>query len=253
MDLFAALKRAVLGKKLAEASITRDQYINSPSPIESELGELFGHRKPTAIFDIGACEGEDSIRYARMFPDASIFAFEPMPGNVEMIHKQLRKYGVDQQVSVFPLALSSSAGPVSFYVSSGSPSHLPNIPEWNYGNKSGSLLAPDAIREHYPWLQFDTTIEVQTETLEYFCDSHGINSIDLIHMDVQGAELDVLRGAGAMLENTRAIWMEVENVPLYEGQPLADEVEAFMAANRFVKIKDTVSSISGDHLYIRQS
>lgn len=72
-------------------------------------------------------------------------------------------------------------------------------------------------------------------------------------MDVQGAELRVLRGAGALLNNVRAIWLEIEKVPLYQGQPLAEEVQGFMGAHGFVKHKDTVSEISGDHLYVRAS
>lgn len=260
-NILFALKRLVFGgfargtrgeNERPVQNITRELYINSPSPIEAELHELFGVNAPHVIFDIGACEGEDSIRYAKMYSGASIFAFEPLPDNVAMIKRQLRDYGFEQQVTIFPVALSDSTGTVSFHVSSGAPYDLPNTDDWNYGNKAGSLLAPEAVCEHYPWLKFDTTIMVQTDTIENFCIANRIGSIDLIHMDVQGAELKVLLGAGPMLANIRAIWMEVERVPLYSRQPLVEEVEAFMDLHNFLKVKDTVTEITGDHLYIKQ-
>jgi 2-O-methyltransferase len=235
----------------AAAPITRDAYIQSPLPIADELRALFSSQEAMVIFDIGACEGEDSIRYAREFPNARIYAFEPLPSNMQTLQRQLAAYGATQ-VEAFPIALSDERGTATFHVSSGSPEGLPSTKDWEYGNKSSSLLPPAALREHYPWLKFEQSIEVPTETLAAFCAARGISRIDFIHMDVQGAELKVLQGAGDLLRGVRAIWLEVERVPLYAGQPLADEVQGFMIAHGFVKRKDTVGEVTGDHLYIRQ-
>ncbi|MFP3756777.1 FkbM family methyltransferase [Cupriavidus sp. SIMBA_020] len=231
--------------------ITRDAYIQSPLPIAEELAQLFQLDAPLVIFDIGSCEGEDSIRYARSFPNSRIYAFEPLPANMATLKRQVAAYGATQ-VEAFPIALSDERGTATFYVSSGAPEHLPNNENWDYGNKSSSLLPPGEVTDHHPWLKFDQAIEVKTDTLANFCDARGIDHIDLIHMDVQGAELKVLLGAGALLQQVKAIWLEIENVPLYEGQPLAPEMQAFMESQGFVKHKDTVSEISGDHLYVRK-
>ena len=69
-------------------------------------------------------------------------------------------------------------------------------------------------------------------------------------MDVQGAELRVLNGAGTLLDSVRVIWMEVEAKPLYKDQPLKADVERFMASRGFEKRLDTVGSVSGDQLYV---
>lgn len=230
--------------------LTRDAYIRSPLPIAAELHALFDTNDELVIFDIGSCEGEDSIRYAREFPKSRIYAFEPLPANMAILQRQVKAYGATQ-VEAFAIALSDEAGRAAFYVSSGSPAHLPSTEDWEYGNKASSLLPPEGTREHYPWLKFDHSIEVPTETLAAFCAARGINRIDFIHMDVQGAELKVLRGAGDMLPRIRAIWLEVERVALYGGQPLAEEVEAFMEENGFVKRLDTLGQVTGDQLYIR--
>jgi FkbM family methyltransferase len=235
----------------AARPVTRDAYIRSPLPIASELRGLFDARDALVIFDIGACEGEDSIRYAREFPNSRVYAFEPLPSNMNMLQKQLAAYGATQ-VAAFTIALSDERGTATFHVSSGSPENLPSTEDWEYGNKSSSLLPPAELLKHYPWLKFEQSIEVATDTLAGFCTAHGIERIDFIHMDVQGAELKVLRGAGELLRSVRAVWLEVEKVPLYAGQPLADEIQRFMIANGFVKRKDTVAEVTGDHLYIRQ-
>lgn len=213
---------------------------------------MFKRRDPITIFDIGACEGEDSIRYARLFPKASIFAFEPMPVNIDRMRPLLRKYRVDGQVRPFNVALSDSSGVSQFHPSFGHPEGIEETPDWDYGNKSGSLLAPGSVTEHHPWLKFGDAIDVETVRLDAFCKTNGVLAIDFVHIDVQGAELAVLRGAGAMLAKIRAIWMEVEAVPLYKGQPLAGEVEAFMLGNGFTKYRDDLAGISGDQLYVRQ-
>ena len=51
-----------------------DRYLATPSVPEIELARLFSRTSRLTIFDIGSCEGEDSIRYARRFPRARIFA-----------------------------------------------------------------------------------------------------------------------------------------------------------------------------------
>ena len=76
--------------------------------------------------------------------------------------------------------------------------------------------------------------------------------VDFIHIDVQGAELKVLKGAENNIRKIKAIWLEVEKISLYKNQPLNCDVENFFERNNFLKIKDTVGNISGDQLYINK-
>jgi hypothetical protein len=55
----------------------------------------------------------------------------------------------------------------------------------------------------------------------------------LLKIDVQGAELSVLRGAEKTLESVDSIFVECSFVELYEGQALANEVIEFLAARGF--------------------
>lgn len=229
--------------------ITRSSYINSPSPIESELKKLFNEEDTITIFDIGSCEGEDSIRYSKLFPRASIYAVEPLAKNISILKENLSKFSV-KNVTILPLAISDRRGEETFFVSSGRPEKASNNLDWDYGNKSSSLLEPDRHIEYFPWLRFSEKVEVSVDTLENICEKFDITSIDFIHMDVQGAELKVLQGAGAFLKRVKALWLEVEAVSLYKDQPLKRDVERFMRKHSFYKIKDTVNSVSGDQFYV---
>lgn len=230
--------------------LTRAGFIASPLPIERELREMFGTDEALTIFDIGSCEGEDAIRYARLFPMARVYACEPLPENVEILRRNLRQFAPEASITVLPIALADRDGWAPFHVSSGHPDDRPRTAEWDYGNKSSSLLPPELHRDIFPWVRFDQVVEVPTERLDHVTERVRIDGIDFIHLDVQGAELAVLRGAGALLDRVRAVWMEVEAIPLYRGQPLKPEVEAFMTGHGFEMRKDTVGSVSGDQLYV---
>src|SRR5687768_10582879 len=115
----------------------RSIYINEPTPIEHELKTMFLPNEPIIIFEIGACEGEDSVKYSRLFPNSKIFAFEPIPDNIKLIEKNLLKYNIGN-VLFFNKALSDNIGWAEFFISEGKPQNAPET-DWDYGNKSSSL------------------------------------------------------------------------------------------------------------------
>lgn len=226
----------------------REYYLGQPIPIETELKLLFDEKAELTIFEIGACEGEDSIRYSRLFKNATIYTFEPLPQNVEIIEKNILKYNV-KNVELVNKALSADAGIATFYVSAGRPENAPES-DWDYGNKSSSLLPPDKHKEMASFIEFNEKITVETTTLNIFCTGKNINLVDYMHIDVQGAELMVLQGAGHLINSIKAIWLEVSKVHVYKDQPLVQEIEKFMAANNFVLAKNCLWDIQGDQLYI---
>jgi hypothetical protein len=78
-----------------------------------------------------------------------------------------------------------------------------------------------------------TTLTVQTRTLDDIALEARISEIDLLKIDVQGAEGKVLVGASQMLNRTRFIWVEVSFKPLYENSPTFFDIYAQMDAAGF--------------------
>jgi FkbM family methyltransferase len=233
--------------------VNLSNYLNEPSPVSLELRTFFRNSDSLVILDIGACEGEDSIRYKIMFKNAIIFSFEPLPFNVLKMKENFARYNFSDKIEIIPIALSDREGVADFYVSSGAPPQHENNETWNYGNKSSSLLEPaTATTENIPWLNFKEKIIVKLQRIDSFIREKNLHQIDFIHMDVQGAELMVLRGAGSSLHHIKCIWMEVENIELYKSQPVKQDVEKYMHDNGFIKLVDTVSEITGDQFYINR-
>lgn len=227
-------------------------YLATASEAELEFRQLFRAAEPLVICDIGACEGEDSVRYARAYPRARVFAFEPLPANQVLVRANFVRYAVPN-AELVPLALSDRAGEAVFHVSSGRPPELFAGENWNYGNKSSSLLGPAQAVPMHGWIEFKETITVPTGSLDDFCAQRGLDHIDFIQMDVQGAEQLVLAGATAMLPHITAIWLEVSAREHYRGQALAADITQHMRRYGFrlahsAYLGDATSE--GDHLYV---
>ena len=206
------------------------------------------------FFDIGACEGESSLDYKEQFSIAHIHAFEPLPDNMRLIESNILKSGFH---GIYPneVCLSDSIGTAEFFVSSGSPDNenLRDYTALDYWNKSSSLLSPGSIDKHYKWLKFNESIKVKTITLDSYCEEKGIDHIDFVHMDVQGAELMVLNGAKALISSIDIIWLEVSSVDIYKNQPLKKEVNQYMKRHGFKKILDIGNHITGDELWMKST
>jgi len=229
----------------------RNNYILTDSPLKRDLLKLFKKNDQLTIFDIGGCEGEESIRYSRIFPFSQIFIFEPLPNNQKLIVENIEKYKVEN-IKLIPFAVSDVDGFSEFYVSSGHPEHESSELDWDFGNKSSSLLSPEKLNNQ-SWLQFNEKINVETFTLNSFFIANNILGVDFIHMDVQGAELKVLKGAKDYIKKIKAIWLEVADVELYKGQPLRIDIENFMKANGFYLVKSEIEGQVGDQFYLNKN
>lgn len=217
---------------------------------EKALIQFFPLSQPICIFDIGAFNGRSGKRYLEIFPNGRLYSYEPLPENFEKVLHTLSVLHENQWTARCK-ALSDRKGKAIFHVSTGKPK--PEGYQDDYGKKSSSLLQPELTREIYPWLLFEEKIEVQTETLESEMNDLGIAHIDFLHMDVQGAELMVLQGAGSRLQDIKSIWLEVEKIELYRKQALERDLYKFFRAQNFKKILNETNHIAGDQLWINQS
>ena len=103
----------------------------------------------------------------------------------------------------------------------------------NQAPGTNSLLASDTRAANY-WgpdlLETSRQIEVATETLDHFCQTHGVEHLDILKLDAQGAEYAILEGAKDLLSRQFAdiIYMEVITAPTYVGQRKFHDYLAFL-------------------------
>ncbi len=207
-----------------------------------EIACVFGSGGPRIIADIGAADGLDSLAYAKHFPHAVVFAFEPRSSNLLSL-RQVERQAVN--LTAYQMALGDQPGFHALYLSGGSPPGQPERP-WPY---SSSLLPPKEHLRIHPWCTFKDSEIVSVARYDML----DLPPPEYVHIDVQGAELSVLRGFGEKLASVRAIWMEVSNVEMYEGQPLRIDVKKFMEESGFALLVDRVGERvpQGDQFWVR--
>jgi FkbM family methyltransferase len=183
------------------------------------------------IVEVGARYGDESILLSRQFPKAKIWSFECNPATTEVCQRAL----YDQpNITFFNYALGAEPAEKPFY-------------SFMTGNDGASSLLK---RCDFRQTQRETGI-IKVRTLKDVMIEQNIPYIDYLCMDVQGYELEVLRGLGDFLKHkVKYIILEcpVLEAPegfmpkgtysKYVGAPSYIEIEVFMVANGFVKLSE---------------
>ena len=158
------------------------------------------------VLDVGASRGQFALFARSRFPGAKRICFEPVPQARATAHKVLRGL----EVELHGVALGSSAGQTKLHVSA---------------QDDSSSLLPIGSRQvsAFPGTQESHEITVTVDVLEAYLDERIVRPC-LLKIDVQGNELDALRGAATGLLYVDEILVEVSFTELYTGQALAGEV-----------------------------
>ncbi|SLN16892.1 2-O-methyltransferase NoeI [Pseudoruegeria aquimaris] len=166
----------------------------------------FGISGFTTILEIGANDGSDSSKLAANAPNGHLHAFEPD----ERAIANFLKTDMPGNVTLHRHAIGAENGEVTFY-----PSLSRRDRDWD---KSGSIRRPKKVLEKYPELSFGEGTTVPIRRLDDWARENGIEAVDLIWADVQGAEEDVIQGGRETLSRTRYFYTEFSNREMYEGQ-----------------------------------
>ncbi len=195
------------------------------------------------IFEVGCADGEDTLRLAAAFP-AEVHAFECNPE--ALVEARQRCAGVSEIRLIEKAAWDADCSIPFFPVTATIEKESGKVIQ-NPGASSCFEARPDYLREY-----FQAEIMVEATRLDTYCAQHGITFIDLLCMDVQGAELRVLKGLGRVLERVRYIITEIEIKPLYYDQAVYTEVHGYLKANGFRQAAEVYRDPwFSDYLYIR--
>jgi FkbM family methyltransferase len=216
----------LLCERLAEISIERRRLRKLRGTVASglttghidslELLELLKPDPPHVIYDIGANVGTWTLLAKAIFPEVEIHAFEPLPAHAER----------------FKLVAENLANVHLHLVALGSNRTRANLRVTNFSDAS-SLLELTEIGKHQWNLAQIAEVPVPVERLDDWITQHQLSPPELLKLDVQGGELEVLRGAKQSLIKTKAILAEVSFKEFYYGQCQFDEVVSFLADHGF--------------------
>jgi FkbM family methyltransferase len=193
------------------------------------------------IVEAGAADGQDTASFVRYWPGCQVHAFEPVPSAFAMVEEITAGLA---GVRRYQAALSDRVGTTEMYVSADV--DTPGCAD------SSSILAPTGHLTEFPAVTFGQRVTVRTTTLDRWRAECGVDRVDLMWLDMQGAELLALKAGSPTLAVTGAVMMEVSRKELYAGAPLYMEVRAWMRGQGFRPVIDRLALAAGNVLFIRE-
>jgi FkbM family methyltransferase len=191
--LLARLGPRRLGKLERQAQIAQGKGWGSETvsqevaAIRRLLGAAAGDR--LVVLDVGANMGAWTRDALRALPRATIHAFEPSQAAFAALSSAFES---EPRVSLHRLALGESNGQATLYT-----------------NEPGSGIASLTKRRlDHIGVEMSEEETIEIRTLESWADEAGLEAADVLKLDVEGHELDVLRGAGSRLDDVRVLQFE---------------------------------------------
>lgn len=154
--------------------------------VEVDLQRLAAYDPIKCVFDVGANFGQTALRFVDAFPSATIFSFEPVPQSFKKLSDAVQ---AQHRVRPINTAMGDKTGSIAI--------NLAAIP----GSNSILLSKSGA-----------GSIDVAVDTVDSFAAANAIENIDLLKIDVEGYELQVLKGAERMLSEGKVRYIYAECV-----------------------------------------
>lgn len=159
-----------------------------PGEITALIGFKVYFTDHPVVFDVGANVGEWAGEFIQRIPDVTMYAFEPQP---EAAHHLYHKY---PWVTIEQVALSNKSGGTVVMKR----------------DEPGSYHASMHRYSHPVLGSYKGHLEVPVITLDQYCEEAGVERINFLKIDVEGNELNVLRGAERMLADGRIDMIQFE-------------------------------------------
>jgi FkbM family methyltransferase len=173
--ILGALQYSIISNKL---------YDDSDDPM-FVLSKILEPETVNTIVDGGASIGETSQIFSKLFPNAVVHAFEPFPTFLDSLKKKSHR---NKHIKVCPVALGNNNSSKAFNV--------------NLSEGTNSLLKPNEFATEIYGSIFKTEriIDIQVVKLDEWFKTSENQIIDILKLDLQGGELDALRGAKNLFE-----------------------------------------------------
>lgn len=203
----------------------KNMELNRYLPLFGALQKLIQTNDPV-IVEVGGHLGEDTVRFLHTFPTTRVYSFEPDPRNLDVLRHLVQH---DVRVRVIPKAVLDHNGTTVFY------KHValkvPPQPKYGYvdavqyqsqglgASGSSSVRAVSDVKPHV------SVEETRVECCSLDSELHDVAHVDLLWIDVQGAEKTVIEGATRLLRHTRFVWMEYGEIQYEQAMTREQTVE----------------------------
>lgn len=189
--------------------------------IEQFIGHIENKNNEYIIFDVGSRDCMQAIEFYNNFPNAKIFAFECNPNTLDICKQNIKDYS--DRITLVEGAVCNYDGNITFYPIN----QQKTITSWKDGNPGASSLFKSNGK--YPYETYvQDEITVNCHRLDTIMKRYDIPRVDIIWMDLQGAELLALKGLGNNLHNVKYIHTEACFKEMYDKQSLFPEINNYL-------------------------
>ncbi len=173
-------------------------------------------REGMTVFDVGANVGELTLLFSRFVgEDGTVHAFEPSGAGFERLSAVCRAASL-RNVRLNRLALAEKEGDVRLHV-------------YDDEYLSWTTRAARPLEDYGIDVKPRTTEDVPAATVDLYCERNGVAFIDLLKIDVEGAELQVLFGAERTLREKRVRCLTFEfGQTTFDMGNRPEQIEAFL-------------------------
>jgi len=188
----------------------------------------------SGIIHIGAHFGEEYFMYRDYNIEYMLF-IEPCTKNFDLLKLNIPK---SNKIKLIKNALGNKTDKVKMFVESA-----------NQG-QSNSILEPDLHAKQYPFIEFNGQEIVDMVRLDDIVSEKIYN---FINIDVQGYELEALKGASNYLHNIDYIYSEINRDSVYKNCTLVNDLDEFLSKYGFVRLlTEWCGQTWGEGFYIKK-
>jgi FkbM family methyltransferase len=227
LDAFA-LRFSVAEQRLADLMLVRQPVSTVGSLFNPAWLAEFGIA-PRVIMDIGSYDAFDAIRLKKQFPQARVIAFEADLDQFAILERNARESGV--------VTVQCAVGAIDGHRG------------WYQSKSADGIGAQGSFYVHTKrfakFSQAKAANDVRVARLYTYCRQAGIEDIDLLHIDVEGAEYEVLTGLGRL--RPKMIFLEMIARQTWKGARSSADLHRFLTRAGYVLAGDFRS----DRLYVR--
>jgi len=170
--------------------------------------------EPKVIVELGSRDGIDALVLSEIYPTSKIYTFEANPRQADICRRNI---GNKSNIEFFSVAVGSENIELEFH-------------EYVNDNVGASSL--------YKRIDYQSTQKtignVMCRRLDTILKKLNVEKVDAIFADIQGFEIEALKGAGIYLDSCQFVYIEAPIVnSVYIGAPNHEEIMKFMNSNKF--------------------
>jgi len=188
--------------------------------VEEIYERFYPLQENDVIVDAGANIGIFAVKAANIVGEKGrVFAIEPEPGNLHFLRRNLQANGVKNCVVISKGLWSSHEQRRLFLApAGGSHSLMRTLAARSCGGQGSTTTWMAANPDETPGLDESASITVEVDTLEALTDEFGIDRVNFVKMDIEGAEIEALEGMKNILNRDDAE-LAIEAFHLVDGRP----------------------------------